>query len=67
MLVEEDLNSLFIDDLNLKQYAICERAIEKPQIWLASKGKRLEKSRFVDAVGDVELWGLIGFRLERRF
>ena len=35
------------------QYAICERAIEKAQIWSAGKGKLLEKSRFVDAVGDV--------------
>jgi hypothetical protein len=39
--------------LNLKQYAICERAIEKPQIWSAGKDKRLEKSQFVEDVGDV--------------
>ena len=25
----------------------------KPQIWLADKDKRLKKSQFVDAIGDV--------------
>jgi hypothetical protein len=29
------------------------RAIEKPQIWSAGKHKRLEKSQFVENVGDV--------------
>jgi len=29
------------------------RAIEKPQIWSAGKLKRLEKSQFVEDVGDI--------------
>ena len=28
-------------------------ATEKPQIWLADKDKRLERSLFADVVGDV--------------